>query len=819
MLNNNEFPNLKYEYSNTALLRAIKSQNTKIVKKILSFLYSYPEILKDTLTQNDKHDNNALLTAIKSQNTEIVKEILLSISSHPEILNAILTQRDRYGLTALSKLALSKNDEITKKTILSLSSSPIILREILSQKDEYGDTLLFRAIKSQNTEIVKAVLSSLSSHPEILKEILTQQDQIGYPILARAIISNNTEIVKEILSSLSSLPEILRVILTQEDHNGNTALLRAMISYNPEIIEEIISYISSSPEILKETISSPSLSIEIINKILSQKDEYGVAALSRAIISDNSEIVKEILSSLSSHPEILREILTQKDEYGDTAFSRAIISDNTEIVKETLSSLSSRPEIFKETILSITSLRVFKRILSFLSSRPEILREILTQEDEYGCNLLSNAIISNNPEIVKEILSSLSSHPEILREILTQKDHNEDPVFIHVVKNILINTDESKTNNIELFKMILNKMLKTEISDEQVSIMIDYVKNHILLSLMSSNCYYTYPNEVCYTIKQVASDDMFRGNEIAKIYRDDLVKIDENIVIKTHDNKDLYICKARVREHDSYLAFCVDSATQKLISISYCDGNCYKKLDDKIIDSTTFYGVRSYEISDDILFTDKFAEKFIEINFMNKEFCDFAFPFKREDGEYFKIGNITYSIPTRIQRRGNCGFKSINLLARFLFEQTTNKDHRKCYKKFKDDLRSYVINGLEQNYQLIKEKFGENFLELLEIKNNFTAASQTKFGKKNANNFRDALLRMEYELQSELESQGSTEPASPSSTRASSRSPSTDPVSPSSPPSSLIHRPSSTDLGRASCLGAFGNFRRVDSKVHPAAQI
>jgi hypothetical protein len=246
----------------------------------------------------------------------------------------------------------------------------------------------------------------------------------------------------------------------------------------------------------------------------------------------------------------------------------------------------------------------------------------------------------------------------------------------------------------------------------------------------------------------VNSEAELKSNPISQIYRDEIKKILTKEPIDLADNKCLFIYSANVLKHASYLAFCVDKTNNKLLSITYCDGNYYNKLGDKKVsllsqslEFNRFYGVRSYEVKDNIMFSDDFAKKFVEENFKGKDFHQFKFPFQI-DSRDISFGKTTPSIDTQMQRRGNCGFKSLNLIARFLFEQTTGLDHHDYYKKFKDDLRTHVIKGIGQDYQKIIEAFSQDFVDSLAIKENLQKISQLKFGKKNSKSFEEILKKI-----------------------------------------------------------------------------
>ena len=480
--------------------------------------------------------------------------------------------------------------------------------------------------------------------------------------------------------------------------------------------------------------------------------------INNAIDFNDINELKNILNSIP--PEILRDVLTYKNEQGNSVLHQAITLDKPEIVKEIL--LSTPPEILRDIIIQkdkddfdsiylatiLNKAEIVKAILS--SAPPEILRNVLTHKNKHGKSALHQAIESNKPEIVKAILSSTPS--EILSFILQYKNKLNENLIIIAVKKIIDSEDlHEKEKSEEILKLIFKKQFNHDIDDEQKTIIVNYVKNHMLLNLMSLDTYSTSEKVVINILKEVVNSKAeLQSNPISQIYRDEIKKILTKEPIDLADNKCLFICSADVFNHASYLAFCVDKTNNKLLSITYCDGNYYDELGDKKVsllsqslEFNRFYGVRSYEVRDDILFSDDFAKKFVEENFKGKDFYQFKFPFQI-DGRDIRFGNITHSIDTQIQSRGNCAFKSLNLLARFLFEQTTRLDHHVYYKKFKNDLREHVIKGLGQDYQKIKEAFGQDFVDSLAIKENLQKFSETKFGRKKSETFDIALKGIQF---------------------------------------------------------------------------
>ena len=183
----------------------------------------------------------------------------------------------------------------------------------------------------------------------------------------------------------------------------------------------------------------------------------------------------------------------------------------------------------------------------------------------------------------------------------------------------------------------------------------------------------------------------------------------------------MYIFKSDLNEHSSFFIFHVNKANE-LTSISYCDGN---KIDEerKITNSATHInGVTTFHLEAPIGYNNDFAKNFIEKNSKNKSIEDFYKKFKEKtitiEGAKIDYTKTTHSIPTKIQKRGNCTFKSTSLLARKIFQELyptkefgfdeasqkpTGTGYDK-YKEFKDDLTKNALDFIIKMKEKISSK-------------------------------------------------------------------------------------------------------------------
>jgi len=698
-----------YSFIINAVMRDLNPEirnEQSAVEAILSSLKTYPEILSQVLLKEFQiGDNNSMTLpylVFIMEKPEIFEKILLSLQTHPEILREVLMKKNEFGNSVfIQALGDLKDFEFVEKILSSLQTNPEVLRQVvLMQVGKFNDSALNLLFLRGEAEKAEKILSSLQTHPDILKEVLMQKNNSGSSVLIKAIDSQKPEIVEKILSSLQTHPDILKEVLMHKNNSGNSVLIKAIDSKKPEIVEEILSSLQTHPDILCQ--------------VLKQVDKNNLSALHGVILVDNSEITEKILSSLQAHPKILREVLMQKNNYCNSALYHAIFKENLHIVKN---------------------------ILSSLQTHPDFLKEVLMQKNNSGSSVLIKAIDSQKPEIVEEILSSLQTHPDILKEVLMQKDDSGDKALFKAIQNVVANNYEN-TKPEEILKLLVDNQFKNiHIDQEKILVLTSFYKNHALLALMSQGRYGIGSKKTPHFLTKILNEVVasserkaLRENPISEIYASQIPKVNSNQPINIDANQALYIYKSNVLEHNSYVIFNVEQATNKLKSISYCDGNFFPGLGDErphpdsLLSPRTF-GVREFELKEDHEFSAEFAQEFIKENFQGKDINSLQLPFV-VDSKPIKIKGVIKTTETKKQSRGNCSFKSGNILVRYLLLKLTGQDYSQDYQQFKKQLRFQVVEGLVQNYRIIKEQLGEEFVEHLGIKERLEKVAKEKFGKK-----------------------------------------------------------------------------------------
>ena len=230
----------------------------------------------------------------------------------------------------------------------------------------------------------------------------------------------------------------------------------------------------------------------------------------------------------------------------------------------------------------------------------------------------------------------------------------------------------------------------------------------------------------------------------------------------------MFIFESKLKNHESFFIFHVNKQDNKLTSISYCDGNPIDQ-GTRIEGSITHInGVTTFKLKTPIQYSyENFVEDFINKNTKDKSIKDFYDNFIPKklyfNGSQIEFSEITHSIPTRFQTRGNCVYKSSFVLARKISEQQNPANMAYCfnletktpygsgydeYKKFKNDLTKNAfdfiikmkenISSQSTSFKDYLRKEIENVMEMV-ARNNDKKLSITHTKKDFSQKMRDKL--------------------------------------------------------------------------------
>jgi hypothetical protein len=442
---------------------------------------------------------------------------------------------------------------------------------------------------------------------------------------------------------------------------------------------------SGNLEIVKEILEKDPL-------VLERKNSNGLTPIFLAIKSKNlmkmPEVQKKIVEAIIEEDSL---VLTQEDSIRMTPIFRAIASGNLEIVKMLI---KKYPKVLEQEESFGMMTPIFFAIRSqSLMKMPEVQKQIIKAIIEEDLLVLKQ----KDPSGMTPIFWAASFSVRSL-------GHDNEDGASEVLQTILdcqCPRDINKGGQEDFKKLFLTKMLLKGIySGKRVGFTFELLEkafNKITLGNTSES----------------TSENTFK-----KIYQDLFKNVDKNQPIDSTKNEEMFIFQSNLEGHTSFFIFHVNKGDGKLTSISYCDSNEID-VERKIKDSTSHInGVTTFKLKTPIGYDNNFAKNFIEENSQDKHHIWFYNKFRNKDiifqGRRIDFSEITHSIPTKAQKRGNCSFKVPSLSVRFIletidptmkfgFDEVSQKPTGAGYdeyKKFKDGLTKNALDFIMK----IKEK-------------------------------------------------------------------------------------------------------------------
>lgn len=432
----------------------------------------------------------------------------------------------------------------------------------------------------------------------------------------------------------------------------------------------------------------------------SQKEPHPIFL---AIESGN---LKEVNKIINKDPSVLE----QEDSKMGTPIFHAIRSGNLKIVKAII---KKAPSVLKWEDSDWNTPIVYAikwGKLKIVEAIFEEDRSVLEQKDPDGMTPIFHAILFKNPEIVEAIIKKDLS-------VLRVKDSNAvTPISLAAGMSIRFSSRDKENKASKVLQTILKCRFPGHINKGIEEDFKDLFSKTMLVKGIYSK------EEVPFDFEclEKAFDKITPENTFKKIYQELFEKVNKNQSISSKNNEEMFIFQSKLKNHESFFIFHVNKEDSKLTSISYCDGN---KIDEggKIEGSTTHInGVTTFKLNTPIDYDNDFAKNFINENTQDKSLGVFYDKFREKKlyfkGSHIEFSEITHSIPTRVQIRDNCVFKSSSVLARKISEQqnpenmvygfdpktqepTGNGHHE--YKEFKANLTENAIVSLIETKEKI----------------------------------------------------------------------------------------------------------------------
>ena len=319
-----------------------------------------------------------------------------------------------------------------------------------------------------------------------------------------------------------------------------------------------------------------------------------------------------------------------------------------------------------------------------------------------------------------------SNRTDLLLSIL-EKDSNIFDGFEDI--SVLSDALDNKVKNLD-FTMPIQLFFKEKFGFETIDNgTIKLLKDFsVILLLINSdkdlpvvfNSFHDKHNTINQATKNFFEDD----NKFYEIYNliYDAIKIPNNEkLIQGVDSKFL-IMSSEILQHRSFFVFKFDK-NNRITEVSYCDGN--RVNDEQEIDRNAeqIFAASTFKLLHPIENTKDFINEFMDLNRSSDDFEAFY-----QRGVIFPRGveySYSVSIPTKMQIRGNCTFKSLNILDQFMANQLNpnpveyqfDDDGKLCaydkeqFKLHKDKINEYCYNSLGDIVEYLEEKSNKNKLE------------------------------------------------------------------------------------------------------------
>jgi hypothetical protein len=337
---------------------------------------------------------------------------------------------------------------------------------------------------------------------------------------------------------------------------------------------------------------------------------------------------------------------------------------------------------------------------SILSVNEDEIERILGRNHFIFGQPIFYAIIMGNLEAIDFIIDK---KPSVFQSDFNNLNPFEYAILSYVTNFNSTNPDEAKiAKSLKILNSIYKKQFKAQhdLSEEQLKFLMDYdidkpnIKIHFKMG-------YNKNDEDCPMIKGsniMLYKNLLQGIENGQENQDQsqsnpflssaLKTLDSvnnfDKPIEVGDEK-LYIFNAQLIGHCTYFIFHVND--NKLTHISYCDGNRISTENSLSQDSKYLKGgVRKFNIKTPIDFSEECVGNFLKENSTNVEAEVFYNNFRKQglkiprsssaETEFLTKNSesaqfLIYSeflIPTKEQTKGNCTFKSLTILWRYLFQ-------------------------------------------------------------------------------------------------------------------------------------------------------
>lgn len=271
-------------------------------------------------------------------------------------------------------------------------------------------------------------------------------------------------------------------------------------------------------------------------------------------------------------------------------------------------------------------------------------------------------------------------------------------------------------------KQVLQKKYQNpKIDDQYIEDYAKFKRYQVYLNSSFSNqdqpTSLSYVREIFKQTCDNLTDPKTRENPFFTLYRDGVNKINTPNPMASNAQSNFYVRSSKINGHASYFVFEVDKNTQNIKAISYCDGNPISA--DRIIDDNQINGVTTFRVNNDLKFSQTYVDNFIKKNSRNVSQNNF-YKKLRSNKLNFLQASVNqnakeHSVECQQSKRGNCGIKSINIMQRFLIDQTENRSDQEKKELYKDFKKQLTLTSLDQLVTMTNKAFDKDYPPYQEI--------------------------------------------------------------------------------------------------------
>ncbi|MFZ9469768.1 MAG: hypothetical protein ACO26G_01785 [Rickettsiales bacterium] len=454
--------------------------------------------------------------------------------------------------------------------------------------------------------------------------------------------------------------------------------------------------------------------IQVNPNLLTKENNYGEAPIFE-ILEKNHEEIFDFINE--NYPKLM----FFKNRFGKSMIEKSIESKNPRFFAEILKKFPKGQLFFgddfedpsRNNFINNIDGDFFRKALSHIEK--DELKKILyhTYDDDYS--LLDKIMRSNRNDLLLSILEKDPNIFENYDDILVLSDAFDNKLNNQLHLLMPIQLFFKKKFGLETIDNETTKLLKDFFDFSIVLLLINNDKD--LLVIFSS--FHDKHNTINQATKNFFKDD----NKFYEIYNliYDAIKIPKNEkLIQGVDGKFL-IMSSDIFQHTSFFVFKFDK-NNRITEVSYCDGN--RVYDEQEIDRNAeqIFAATTFKLSHPIENTRDFINEFMDLNRSSDDFEAFY-----QRGVIFPRGveySYSVSVPTKMQIRGNCTLKSLNILAQFMANQLNPNPveyqfddgklytyDKEQYKLHKDKINEYCYNSLGDIVEYLEEKSNKNKLE------------------------------------------------------------------------------------------------------------